>query len=101
MRAVIRVGSHQFDVTPGQVITVEKINGVCGSEVHFNDVLMLDDGDRFDVGAKTRGKVIGTIRAQVRGPKMTVFKKKRRKGFSRTQGHRQPYTRIEITRIEV
>ena len=101
MFAVIRLGNHQYRVLPGQTITTEKLDGPEGSEVEFKDVLLVADGDRVLFGPAIQGAVFGRIKSQYRGPRITVFKKKRRKGYERKQGHRQAYTAVEITRIEV
>jgi large subunit ribosomal protein L21 len=61
---------------------------------------MLSDGESIKVGPEAKGTVVGIVKAQGRDKKIIVFKKKRRKGYARTQGHRQPYTTIEITKIE-
>ena len=98
MQAVIRIGSHQYNVAPGKTITVEKLSGPVGSEIRFRDVLLV--GDEKDVQANPKATVVGRITEQYRGPKILVFKKKRRKGYRRKQGHRQPYTQVEITGIE-
>jgi large subunit ribosomal protein L21 len=98
MYAVVRIGSHQYLVTPGKTITVEKLEGPVGSEVRMKDVLMVADGE--NVAVNGGGSVIGTIKAQEKGPKILSFKKTRRKGYHRTIGHRQKYTRIEIVKIE-
>jgi large subunit ribosomal protein L21 len=88
-------------VEPGKTITVEKLDGRVGSEVRFNRILLLSDGKDSKAGPAVKGAVFGTIAAQERGPKIIVFKKVRRKGFHKKIGHRQPYTKIKITRIEV
>ncbi|MFH1018036.1 MAG: 50S ribosomal protein L21 [Pseudomonadota bacterium] len=101
MHAIIQVGSHQYDVEPGKIITVEKLDGRVGSEVRFNRILLLSDGNETKAGPALKAAVFGTISAQERGAKIRVFKKIRRKGYHKTMGHRQPYTKIKITRIEV
>jgi large subunit ribosomal protein L21 len=100
MYAVVRIGSHQYLVTPGKSITVEKVEGPVGSEVRMKDVLMVSDGEKVTVGATGNGTVVGTIKAQEKGKKIISFKKTRRKGFRKTIGHRQKYTKIEIVKIE-
>ena len=99
MHAVVQIGSHQYNVEPGKTITVEKLDGQVGSEVHFKHVLLIANGKEVSVGKEVSGDVIGKITEQFRGDKILVFKKKRRKGYNRKQGHRQPYTRVEITSI--
>ena len=100
MYAVVRIGSHQYLVSPGKTITVEKVEGPVGSEVHMKDVLMVSDGESVRLAPAANGKVVGTIKAQDKGPKILSFKKIRRKGYHRTIGHRQKYTKIEIVKIE-
>lgn len=100
MYAVVRIGSHQYLVAPGKTITVEKLEGPVGSEVRMKDVLMVSDGSKLKVGSKAGGLVVGTIKAQEKGEKILSFKKIRRKGYHRSIGHRQNYTRIEITKVE-
>ncbi|MFH1263736.1 MAG: 50S ribosomal protein L21 [Pseudomonadota bacterium] len=96
----MRIGSHQYLVSPGKMILVEKIEGPVGSEVRLNDLLMVADGETIKVGGSVKGVVVGTIKAQEKGEKIYAFKKLRRKGFHKTIGHRQQYTRIEIRNIE-
>lgn len=100
MYAVIRLGNHQYNVVPGTTIAVEKLYGAVGSEVRFTDVLLVADGDTMKMGPDVKSTVVGKVTSQCRDKKLRVFKKKRRKGFSKTIGHRQPYTKVEITRIE-
>jgi large subunit ribosomal protein L21 len=102
MQAVIRTGGKQYRVKPGDVINVEKINGNRGDTVEFSEVLMVSD----DEGAVKMGSplvdnaaVKGRIVRDEKGKKVIVFKFKRRKGYRRKKGHRQVYTRVEITDI--
>jgi len=97
MHAVIRTGGKQYRVAPGDIIEVERLEAEPGSTVTFDDVLMLGEA----VGTPTlAGKqVTGEVVAQGRGPRLTVFKKKRRKNYRRTQGHRQHLTRVRIGEI--
>ncbi len=101
MQAVIRTGAHQYSVAPGATIDIEKIDGPVGSEIHFHDVLYFSDKGAVKTGPTAKGMVVGKITLQFRGTKVNVFKKKRRKGYKRTIGHRQPYTQVQITKIEV
>jgi large subunit ribosomal protein L21 len=100
MRAIIRVGSHQYDVEAGKTVQMEKLDGPIGSEVRFNNIVYASDGKDVKLGL-IKGAVFGTIRAQERGPKIAVLKKTRRKGFHKKIGHRQPFTKVKITKIEV
>jgi len=102
MYAVIRTGGKQARVAPGDRLTVERLPGAVGDSVELADVLLVGDEGAPRVGTpRVEGaRVIGTITAQGRGPKITVFKMKRRKGYRRKTGHRQEYTELRIDRIE-
>jgi large subunit ribosomal protein L21 len=97
MKAVIKVGGKQVLATEGESIYVEKINGNVGDTVKFNEVLMLEDkvGNPYVEGAL----VEGTIEKQGKQKKILVFKYKPKKKYRKTQGHRQPYTKILIKSI--
>ena len=101
MYAVIRTGGKQYRVTAGDLIAIEKLTGEPGSTITFDDVLMVGDGDKRDVGApKLAGAAVAAeVIEQARGDKIIVFKKKRRKGYRRTKGHRQDLTVVRITDI--
>lgn len=102
MYAVIRTGGKQLRVAPGQAVRVEKLDGAVGDSVTLGDVLLVGGEGDVRVGAPTISgvSVVGTITAQDRGPKIRIFKMKRRKGYRRHQGHRQSYTEIHVDRIE-
>ena len=102
MFAVIRSGGKQYRVNQGGSVRVEKLTGDVGTEITLADVLMVGEEGDVKIGAPTvdGAHVSGTIMAQVRGPKLTVFKMKRRKGYRSKQGHRQDYTEILVDRIE-
>jgi len=102
MFAVIRSGGKQYRVNQGGSVRVEKLAGDVGAEVSLDDVLLVGDEGNIKIGAPTveGARVSGTIMAQGRGPKLTVFKMKRRKGYRRKYGHRQDYTEIRVDRIE-
>ena len=102
MYAVIRSGGKQHRVEPGQSIRVEKLGGEIGDTVELSEVLLVaGDGDaRVGTPLVDGAKAVGTITAQARGPKITVFKMKRRKGYKRKQGHRQAFTEVRVDRIE-
>ena len=100
MYAVIKTGGKQYRVAQGDKIRVEKLAGDVGAGVTFDEVLMLG-GETVSVG-KPRvdgATVSATIVAQDRAKKIIVFKYKRRKGYRRKYGHRQPYTELEITGV--
>jgi len=101
MYAVVKTGGKQVRVEPEQAVRVEKLGGEIGDTIEFSDVLMVggDDGVTIGTPQVEGAKVVGTITAQGRGPKIRVFKMKRRKGYRRTQGHRQDYTEVRIDSI--
>jgi large subunit ribosomal protein L21 len=102
MYAVVRTGGRQFRVAPGQAVRVEKLEGSVGDKIELAEVLMVGgEGDsRFGTPLVDGAKVVGTITAQDRGEKITVFKMKRRKGYRRKAGHRQFYTEVRVDAIE-
>jgi large subunit ribosomal protein L21 len=102
--AIIQSGGRQVKVTPGEVITVDRIDVEPGQEVSIEQVLVLEkDGGEVLAGSPfvANVKVLGVVDGESRGPKIRVFKKKRRKGMRRTKGHRSTYTRVRITEIVV
>jgi large subunit ribosomal protein L21 len=102
--AIIKSGGRQVKVTPGEVITVDRIEAPAGQEVSIDQVLLLEkDGGEVLAGAPfvANARVLGVIDGESRGPKIRVFRKKRRKGMRRTRGHRSTYTRVRITEIVV
>ena len=102
MYAVIRTGGKQARVAPGDSIRVEKLEGSVGDPVELSEVLLVGDEGEPRIGTPLveGAKVVGTITAQDRGPKITVFKMKRRKGYRRKRGHRQAYTELRVEKIE-
>ena len=100
MYAIIATGGKQYRVSEGDVIYIEKIDAQVDSTVSFDVLLMGNDGDvklgtPVVEGVKVEGKVVG----QIRGEKIVVYKYKSKKNYRRKQGHRQPYTKVEITKI--
>ena len=103
MYAVVETGGKQVRMNPGEAVRVDKLSGEVGDTVELSDVLLVGGGESgVKVGTpKVEGaKVVGTITAQGRHPKIRVFKMKRRKGYRRTSGHRQSFTEIMVDRIE-
>lgn len=100
MFAVIRTGGKQYRVAPNDIIKVEKIAGKPGEIVELSEVLLLG-GDSPKTGSPTiaGALVAAEVLEQARGDKVVVFKKKRRKGYRRTKGHRQELTSLRITEI--
>lgn len=102
MYAIIRTGGKQYRVSEGDVLEVEKLNVQEGDEVVFDDVLtVVSDGD-VKVGEPTveGAKVTAKVAAQGKADKIFVFKYKAKSNYRKRQGHRQPFTRVEITSIE-
>lgn len=101
MYAVIKTGGKQYRVSNGDVIAVEKLAGDPGSTVALAPVLMLDDDKSSTVGTPIieGAAVSAEVLEQTRGDKIIVFKKKRRKGYRRTIGHRQDITVLRITDV--
>ena len=100
--AVIRTSGQQLRVTPGQKITINRLTGDVGSEVLFNDVLAVSSGEgQLNIGTPllSGASVKGKILAHTRGDKILIFKKRRRKGYQKTQGHRQELTSVQIDSI--
>jgi large subunit ribosomal protein L21 len=99
MYAIIKAGGKQYTVKPGDVLRVEKLEAELGSEITLKDVLMVG-GDKTFVGDNAaKASVTVVVTNQARGPKLVVFKKKRRQGYRRMGGHRQPYTELFIKSI--
>ena len=101
MHAVFRTGGKQYRVAEGDIFAVERLPGEKGETITFDDVLAVGTGSTIKVGSPTvaGAKVEATILAQGRAKKVIVFKFKRRKGYKRTKGHRQYFTRVRITSI--
>ena len=101
MYAVIKTGGKQYRVKAGDLLIVEKLDGAPGSDVAFGEVLMLGEGADVVIGAPTiAGAVVkGALIETRKGEKIKVFKKIRRQGYRRTQGHRQFETVVRITGV--
>src|SRR4029450_5585744 len=99
MYAVIKTGGKQYRVAAEDQIEIEKLPGAAGDMVEFTNVLMVANNGSIDVGAPfvAGATVAGEILGQVRGPKVIIFKKHRRKHFRRKNGHRQDLTSVKIT----
>ena len=98
MKAVILTGGKQYQVTEGDVIFVEKLDAEVDKDVVFDNVLMVGDkiGTPYVKGAKVTGKVLKHGKQK----KILVYKYKPKEKYRRKQGHRQPYTKLTITKIE-
>ena len=104
MYAIIQARGRQVKVSPGAIVEIDGTPGERGSEFTFEQVLLVEkDAGDILAGAPfvANAKVIGVVDGEARGPKLRVFKKKRRKGMRRTKGHRSTYTLIRIKDIIV
>jgi large subunit ribosomal protein L21 len=103
MYAVIETGGKQYRVETGQTLIIEKLDGSSGDAVEFDKVLLLSTDDAVAVGRPIveGARVKGEIVEQLRGPKLTVYKFKRRKDYRRRNGHRQNLTAVKISEVVV
>jgi large subunit ribosomal protein L21 len=102
MYAIVQAGGRQVKVMPGGVITVDGTAGEPGAELTFDQVLLVEtDGGEVLAGSPfvANARIVGVVDGEKRGPKIRVFKKKRRKGMRRTKGHRATYTQVRIKEI--
>lgn len=102
MYAVLTTGGKQFKVSEGDVIYVEKLNVEVDSTVELTEVLAVSNGETLTVGTPVveGAKVVAKVVAQGKAKKITVFKYKAKKDYRRKNGHRQPYTKLVIEKIE-
>lgn len=102
MYALIKTGGKQYRVAEGDLLRVGKIKGGVGDTVQFDEVLMIANDKRVEIGRPVLkdSKVVGEIVEQGKGGKIIVFKSKRRKGYRKKQGHRQQYTALRIKEIK-
>ena len=102
MYAVVRSGGKQVRVSPGTAVRVEKLPGDVGDAIELAEVLLVGGEGETRVGQPLvdGAKVVGKITAQGRGPKIIVWKQKRRKNYRRKQGHRQDFTEITVESIQ-
>ena len=103
MYAVIRSGGKQYRVAPGQTIRLEALSGEVGAKVQLVDVLLVENDGNVQVGSPliANAKVEATVLEQDRAKKILIFKKKRKKQYRRTAGHRQNFTAVRIDNIIV
>jgi large subunit ribosomal protein L21 len=100
--AIIQSGGRQLKVTPGEIVTLDRVDAAPGSEITSDQVLLLaGDAGEITAGAPfvTGARVVATVLGETQGPKIRIFKKKRRKGYRRTKGHRSAYTRVQVKAI--
>jgi len=103
MYAVIRSGGKQYRVAPGQTIRLEKLAGDVGAKVELGNVLLVENDGKVQLGNPliASAKIEATVVEHDREKKILVFKKKRKKQYRRTHGHRQDYTAVRIDNIIV
>jgi large subunit ribosomal protein L21 len=101
MYAVVKTGGKQYRVAKNDVLTVEKLDAEAGAVVELEEVLAMDDGKGLTIGTPMidGARVAATVLEQKKGDKVIIFKKKRRKNYRRTRGHRQQLTVIRISDI--
>lgn len=101
MYAIIQTGGKQYKVAEGDRLRVEKLPGEIGAKVKLDHVLFVAGDDRkIGTPVVSGAEVAAEVVAQDRAAKIIVFKKKRRKGYKKKQGHRQSYTELKITKIK-
>lgn len=103
MIAVVSIAGQQYKLISGQKVYVHRQVGDKGSSVSFDQVLMLIDGDNTQVGAPLLSgiSISATVLDHVKGDKVIVYKKKRRKGYEKKNGHRQSFTQIQVDSINI
>jgi large subunit ribosomal protein L21 len=101
MYAVIKTGGRQYRVNPGDEVKVEKLPGEVGDTVQFDQVLMTSDGENSKIGTPflENVRVTGRITRHGKGKKLVILKYKRRKGYRKKTGHRQPFSQVKIEEI--
>ena len=101
MNAIIVTGGKQYTVAEGDVVYIEKLPVEAGETVKFDQVLAILDGEKATFGAPVveGASVEATIVKNGKGKKVRIFKYNPKKGYRKRQGHRQPYTKVEITKI--
>jgi len=98
MFAIVSIAGQQFKVKKDDELFVHRLAGNAGDKVEFSDILMLSDQDKFTVGSDSK-KVQAEIMDHLKGDKVIIFKKNRRKGYQKKNGHRQYLTKIRINEI--
>lgn len=102
MYAIVQAGGRQIKVAPGAIAVLDGTAGEAGAELTFDQVLLVEkDGGEVVTGAPfvANARIVAVVEGESRGPKVRVFKKKRRKGMRRTKGHRATYTRVLVKDI--
>lgn len=102
MHAVIKTGGKQYRVSEGDVLKIEKLPGEVGADIEFAEVLAVGEGEGIKIGAPIveGARVVGEILEQGKHKKVIIFRKSKRKGFTKKQGHRQLFTSVKIREIK-
>ena len=103
MQAIIVTGGKQYKVAQGDTLFIEKLEAEAGAEITFDQVLAILNEDKATFGAPTveGASVVATVVKNGKGKKIRIFKYNAKKGYRKRQGHRQPYTKVEIGKISV
>ena len=103
MNAIIVTGGKQYKVAEGDILFIEKLDAEAGATVKFDQVLAIIDGEKATFGAPVveGASVEATVVKNGKGKKIRIFKYNPKKGYRKRQGHRQPYTKVEIGKISV
>jgi large subunit ribosomal protein L21 len=102
MYAIVEIAGQQFKVQKDQKLYVHRLNAEAGQKIDFDKVLLVDNGGKITLGAPAieGAKITAEVNAHVKGDKVIIFRKKRRKGYRKKNGHRQQFTSITITGIK-
>ncbi len=103
MYAIVDIAGQQFKVAKDQYLFVHRLQGEEGASIEFDNVLLVDSGEKVTIGSPlVKGSVVSAkILSHLKGDKVIVFKKKRRKGYEKKNGHRQYFTKILIENISI
>jgi len=101
MYAICRIAGQQYRIEPDTRVQVSRLSAAEGDTVEFQEILLFSDGEKTEVGAPiVPGKVVATVLKHGKYPTIQVFKRKRRKDYRKSHGHRQQYTELLVNRIE-
>ncbi len=102
MYAIVEIAGQQFKVSKDQKLFVHRLEGAEGSKVEFDKIFLVDNDGKIAVGSPvvSGAKISATILSHLKGDKVLIFKKKRRKGYQKMNGHRQSFTQIQINEVK-
>jgi len=102
MYAIVEIAGQQFKVQKDQKIFVHRLDAEAGQKLEFDKVLLVDNGGKITLGAPAieGAKITAEVNGHVKGDKVIIFRKKRRKGYKKKNGHRQSFTAITISNIK-